>query len=113
MARATKVLTNINEEIVIGDVDEINGAASIQYGAGGAGTLVLEVSSQDDGANPPVDQWVQVKMFNPAIAVNDFVDNLVAVGYAWAEIVGARKVRLRKSVAGAGGVRATLTVNNS
>lgn len=112
MARATKVLTNINEEITISDVDELNGAASIQYGAGGLGTLVLEVSCQDNGAAPPVDDWVQIKIFNPAIAVNAAVDNLAAAGYAWAEVVGVKKVRVRKSVAGAGPVRATLTINN-
>lgn len=107
MARATKDLTALNDEIVISDIDESNGGVSVYYGTGGLGTLVVEVSAVDAG-----NEWVQIKLKNPSIAVNAEIDNLAAQGIAWADIVGVRRVRARKSVAGAGPVTTTLTVNN-
>lgn len=106
MARARGILTNLNDEISLEDRDEINGAASIQYGAGGLGTVVMEQTNNDA-------EWVQLKMKNPSTAVNAEVDNLAAAGIAYAEIVGASKVRARKSVAGAGPVTVVLTLKNS
>ncbi len=117
MARITGVLTNVNDALTIKDVDENNGGVSITYKTGGLGTIVVEVSALDSQTNVngnlvDDDEWVQLKLRNPSAAVNADVDNLAAAGIAWADIIGVKKVRVRKSVAGAGPVTVTLTVNN-
>lgn len=104
MARSVAILTALNDAVEVNAADVASAVASMNYGTGGLGTIVLEVSAADP------DEWIQIKVKNPAFAVNAEVDNLAAAGIAWADIKGVRKVRVRKSVAGAGPVTVTLSV---
>lgn len=114
MARITKVLTAINE--VCGPFlipDEESHQASVFIDGAADGSVVLEVSGQDDGANPPVDQWVVSGMtpMSQGATVLLLTGSGVAQG-AYASIGAAKKVRVRKSVAGTGPMRVTLSTGS-
>jgi hypothetical protein len=95
-------LTNAEETLVLDTNEYQAGAAVVQYGAGGLGTIVLEATVNGT-------DYVALKMTNPTTKAD--VDNLAAAGVAWAEVVGYDKVRVRKSVAGAGPVAVVLMVS--
>jgi hypothetical protein len=99
MARAQQVLTLANEAITIDVPEDQSGLGSIQYGAGGLGTLVVEASIIRDA-------WFPVGLRN---ALTDaVVADLAAAGGAYFPVAGYNKIRVRKSVAGAGPVTAGL-----
>jgi len=99
MARVTKSLTYIDETIAINIPQDKSGFVSVQYGAGGQGTLVLEGTV--DGEN-----WVGIDMEDEA---GTPVANLSAAGIAHQRTFGLEAVRVRKSVAGLGPVLASLS----
>lgn len=110
MARVTKILTGINEVCGPFQIPEETAHKATVFIDGAAdGSVVLEMSGQDDGANPPVDQWVVVGM-TPAAggAVVLLLTGSGAVQAATGDVGAAKKVRVRKSVAGTGPMRVTL-----
>lgn len=102
MARITKSLTLINETIECKLPQDRDAIAGIQYGAGGLGTLVLEGTC--DGIT-----WIPFGIF-PADG-SAVVASLTASGIAYTRVGYVEHVRIRKSVAGAGPVLATLILN--
>lgn len=81
--------------------EEWNGAVAIWVS--GTGTVILEFGSPRMVNNTFVDEWIQIKIKDPSIAVNAEVDSLVVAGsqkYAWAECVGVNRIRARKTDAG-------------
>jgi len=86
----------------------INGGVSVQYETGGSGTVVLEVSL-DEPEDSSI-QWNPIQMKNPNDIAGAPVNNLAAGGLAVADVVGYRTMRIRKSVAGAGGAVITMVV---
>lgn len=75
--------------------------AFIQYGAGGVGTIALEITLNDT-------DWVIVGL--TPIGGGAIVANLAAAGLAYADISAASQVRVRKTVAGGGDVLASLSM---
>lgn len=109
MAAVTKVLTALND--VCGPLDipqDYSAAGSVQYGSGGLGTIVVEgiLEGQDESVTA---NWIGLKLNNPNTKGD--VDNLAAIGIGNFECWAYNKVRIRKSVAGAGGVTATLSIS--
>lgn len=102
MAQISKSLTLINEGFELKIPQDQDAIAGLQYGAGGLGTLVLEGTC--DGIT-----WIPFGLY-PADGTA-VVLNLAASGIAYARVGYVLKVRVRKSVAGAGAVLATLIVN--
>jgi len=81
---------------------DVNGAASITLAAGASGTVVLEMSQGLDASGNDI--WVQLRVFNDTTTVGAFQDTMVGAAgtqHWYAEIVGARKVRIRKSATAA------------
>ncbi len=113
MARENKVLTGADEAITIDfvDAEEFNGACSVQYHTGGVGTLVVEASSGPTTINGSTDDWVQLDGITRIAGVAAFAANITAAGYFIVELVGVKKVRVRKSVAGGGDCFVSLIVN--
>lgn len=111
MARVTKDLTNQNEicgPIVIPDEEAHYATVAIDGAADGS--VVLEAMLQASGANPPVEQWI-VQGMVPA-AGGAAVQLLTGNGtpqMATGGPTAAWKVRVRKSVAGSGAMRVTLS----
>jgi hypothetical protein len=102
-AIATKNLIAQDDTVEFPLPEEWNGGVAIWLAAGAVGTVILEFGSpQSDLTAPfaPKNEWVQVEMKNPAIAVNDDVDNLVGASgaqYGWAECVGVNRIRARRT----------------
>lgn len=95
MARVQQALTAADETITLDIPEDESGLGSVQYGAGGLGTIVVEASITRDA-------WFQVGLRN---ALTDaVVADLSAAGGAYFPVAGYNKVRVRKSVAGAGPV---------
>lgn len=100
-AKATKTLTALND--LVGPIEVPGGVimAGVQYGAGGLGTIILEGTLNDTDyatiALTPAGGGAAVLL-------------LSAAGIANADVSAYSRVQIRKSVAGAGGVLATLTV---
>lgn len=120
MAQIRGNLVNVND--VLGPLDvidhigtaDVNAAVSLTLAAGSVGTVVLEVSPGQDATD--TDIWQQVVIYNPQPGVDAKVNSLAgsaAVSYAWAELVGARKVRARKTVAGPGNAFVLLNMKAS
>lgn len=110
MARETQVLTNANDicgPILIPDEDTHYATLAIDNAADGS--VVLEASLQDDGAG--VDQWVTLGII-PASggAVVLLLTGSGANQMGTSNPTAARKFRVRKSVAGTGPMRVTLSV---
>lgn len=88
--------------------EDWNGAVSVFVS--GTGTIILEFGSPrltESGSvqTPPtyVNEWVQIKMFNPIVGVNAAVDSLVAAAtqiYGYANSVGVDRVRARRTDGG-------------
>ena len=113
MAKLKGTLTNINE--ILGPVPIVgywNGGVCVQYGTGGSGTVVLEVTADDVDTidKIPLAQWTAIQMKNPNDIAGAPISSLAAAGLGVADIVAYRGVRIRKSVAGTGGVDVTLVV---
>lgn len=75
--------------------------AFVQYGAGGAGTIVLEGTLNDT-------DYVAVGLV--PIGGGAVVANAAAAGVWSADVSAFSRVRVRKSVAGGGGVLASLSL---
>lgn len=103
MATAKKVLTNVNDEIVIDIPTDQSGAIGVQYGAGGAGTIVVEGTIDST-------TWLALKIINVTTKVD--ADNLAASGIGSVEVYALEKVRVRKTVAGPGDVTVTISLAN-
>lgn len=113
MARITAVLTAIND--VCGPIlipDEETHYVSVYTDGAADGSVVLESSGQDDGASPvAADQWVAEDTITSLSATPATpISPAGAAKHAFALLPGARKVRIRKSVAGTGPMRVTLNV---
>jgi len=109
MGKLKGVLTSLND--ILGPFpiyNYINGGVCVQYGTGGAGTIVLEASldEQDDSSI----QWTQIQMKNPNDIAGAPIANLAAAGLGVADVVGFRLIRVRKSVAGIGPVTVSMSV---
>jgi len=107
MAELKGDLTAVGSTLTTDSVDhfgsaDVNGAIGIWLAAGASGTVVLEVSGGKDGTG--AETWVQIRVFNDTAGVGAYQDTMVGAGGAqhfYAEIVGARHVRLRKTVTAA------------
>src|SRR5678809_544419 len=83
---------------------DFNGAVGIWVS--GTGTIILEFGSPRNASTAPfapVDEWKQIKMFNPIVGVNAAVDSLVVAGaqiYGYANCVGLNRVRARRTDSG-------------
>jgi hypothetical protein len=89
--------------------EEWNGGVSVWLSANATGTVILEFGSEN-ASN--VVEWAQVEMKNPLIAVNADVDSLVGAAtpqYGWAEFVGVRWVRARRTDAAGNDCYTTLS----
>lgn len=102
MARITEALTALDEEISMLIPEDQDAIAGIQYGSGGLGTLVLEGTCDDVTYHA-----IGIYPADGSAVVAD----LAAAGIAYARVGFVKRVRIRKSVAGAGPVSATLIVN--
>ena len=97
---------NLNAQNAVAELhlgSDFNGAVGIWVS--GTGTIILEYGSprNDPTTNAPVDEWKQIKMFNPIVGVNAAVDSLVVAGaqiYGYANCVGLNRVRARRTDAG-------------
>lgn len=100
-AVATKTLTALNDKL--GPLEVPGGVitAGMQYGAGGQGTIVLEGTINDT-------DYIAINV-TPA-GGGASVANLAAAGIGTADVSAYSKVRINKSVAGAGGVSASLSL---
>jgi hypothetical protein len=94
---ATKILTAIDDVLVLDPAESINGAVGVQYGAGGAGTIILEGKVGDAQA-----AWLAIGM--KSYTDGSAIANLAATGGGYAECVGLDIIRVRKTVAGPGDV---------
>jgi hypothetical protein len=103
MATVRKTLVALNENITL-DIPTDKGAiAGVEYGAGGLGTIELQ------GQMHPAGAWFTIQLLQPdgtAAALN-----LAAAGVGYADVSYCDKVRVNKTVAGAGGVDVDFTVN--
>lgn len=109
MGKLKGTLTNIND--VLGPFpiyQYINGGVSVQYGTGGAGTIVLEASL--DEKDDPTIQWSPIQMKNPNDIGGAAIGSLSAAGLGISDVVAYRLLRVRKSVAGGGPVVVTMIV---
>ncbi len=105
MAQIKGDLTAVNSTLVHDSVDhfgsaDVNGAVGITLVAGASGTVVLEVSG-GTGADGVTEQWVQVRVFNDTAGVGAYQDAMVRAAGAqhfYAEIVGVRHIRVRKTI---------------
>jgi hypothetical protein len=110
MARIRKTLTALNEVVgPIPIVGHVNGSMGVQYKSGGSGTIVLEVTLDEIDDSSP--EWIGVQMRDPTDIAGTPIDNLAAAGIGIADVVSYKGVRVRKSVAGAGGVDVILIIN--
>lgn len=102
---ATKVLTALNDKInpIVIPRDHIV-KAGLQYGAGGLGTIELQGTLND------VD-YVTIGL-TPA-GGGAIVTSLAAAGAASADVSQYSRVQVNKTVAGAGGVTASLSLASS
>lgn len=104
MAQLKGDINAVNAALTLDCVDhfgsaDVNGAVSITLAAGATGTVVLEVSAGQDANG--VDIWVQIAIFCDMAGVSSLQSSLVGAAgaqHGYAEIVGARKIRARKSV---------------
>ena len=99
----TKNLNAQNLAVELHLSSDFNGAVGVWVS--GTGTIVLEFGSprNDPTTNLPVDEWKQIKMFNPLFGVNAAVDSLVVAGaqiYGYANCVGLNRVRARRTDGG-------------
>lgn len=102
MATVNKVLTAINEEIILDIPTDRTAICGLQYGAGGLGTVELQ-GTMDAGVT-----WFTIQLSKPdgtAAALS-----LVAAGQGYAEVGYCDRVRAKKTVAGAGPVTTTLNL---
>lgn len=99
MASVTKSLTEADEVITIDIPQDKSGFASVQYGAGGQGTLVLEGTID-------YETWVELEMQDEH---GGTVASLTAAGIAHQRTFALEAIRVRKSVAGGGPVLASLS----
>lgn len=101
---ASKALTAQNDKvgpIVLPKDRKIR--ASVQYGAGGQGTIVLQGT---------VDGTTFIDIGLTPASYGAVVANLAASGIGFADVSGFRSVQINKSVAGAGAVTATLGIQS-
>lgn len=101
---ATKVLTAANDAIEVQIPTDRLAVAGVQYGAGGAGTVVLEGTLDDT-------TWIVIEMVDP----NDhttFATSITAAGIWQADVSVFKKIRARYSVDG-GSVTVTLSMNHN
>lgn len=108
MAIVAKDLTALNSVLVIDEIDEENGTVTLQYGAGGAGTVALE-GTLGATASGGAAEWVNLRITNVATKVDS--DNATAPGIYYAEMIGYRSVRAKKTV-GAASCPVILSVND-
>lgn len=97
-AIATKNLTVQDTFVDFIIPEEWNGAVAIW--ASGTGTIILEFGSPRTVDNVLVDEWIQIKIKDPSIAVNAEVDSLIVAAsqkYAWAECIGINRIRARRT----------------
>jgi hypothetical protein len=100
----TKTLTAQHDAVDLSGFDlNFYSFISVQYGAGGAGTLVLEGSN--DGVT-----WISAGL--TPIAGGSVVTTIAASGIWFHQIV-ANFYRVRKSVAGEGGVDVTVNIHRT
>jgi hypothetical protein len=97
MAQAIKQLAALNDQIEIDVPTDQNALPLIQVAAGWAGTLVFEGMMLGSG------DYVILPMTNIAVTPNTSALNTVAAGIFTGPVAPYDKVRVRVSVAGAGG----------
>jgi hypothetical protein len=105
---ATKNLNTQNATAELFLPEDWNGAVALFVS--GTGTILLEIGSprisESGSAQVPstrVNEWLQLKLFNPIVGVNAAVDSLIAAAaqlYAYANCVGVDRVRARRTDAG-------------
>lgn len=104
MAQLKGDINAVNAALTLDCVDhfgsaDVNGAARVTIAAGATGTVVVEVSPGQDATG--ADIWNQVRIFCDMAGVGAYQDTLVGAAGAqtgYVEVVGARKIRVRKSV---------------
>ena len=96
MAQVNKNLVAIDENITLDIPTDATAVVGVQYGVGGLGTIVLE-GSMDAGAS-----WFTIQLLKPDGTAAVLL--LAAAGQGYADVSYCDRVRVRKSVAGAGGV---------
>ena|SRR5690348_3277114 len=99
----TKNLNAQNATIELPLTSDFNGAVGIWVS--GTGTIILEFGSPrlDPSTNLPINEWKQIKLYNPIVGVNAAVDSLVAAAsqiYGYANCVGLNRVRAKRTDAG-------------
>ena len=107
MAQIKGDLTNVNDQLLLTCDEhfgsaEANGAVSLTLVPGASGTVVIESSSGTDSTG--ADVWVQLEIYCDQAGVSALQSSLVGAAGAQhgrTEIVGAKKIRARKSVTAA------------
>ena len=92
--RAQADLAAVNNAITLEVDDDTQGSLTLQMLAGGAGTVVIEGTMEDDPI--AAGDWVALKVMNPTTEVA--ADNIAAPGLVYAKNPGYNRVRARKSV---------------
>lgn len=101
MAKVAKQLVALNDVVVLDIPTDHSAIAGVQYGVGGAGTIVLEGRILDG-------DWFSIGMKKPAD--DTAVVSLAAAGAGYADVSYCDAVQVRKTVAGAGPVLVGLSV---
>lgn len=103
MAQVNKALVALNDNIILDIPTDDTAVVGIQYGAGGLGTIELQ-GTMDGGAT-----WFTIQLLKPdgtAAALN-----LAAPGQGYADVSYCDKIKINKTVAGAGGVNVSVNLS--
>ena len=103
MATVRKTLVAANDNIELDIPTDKGAVAGVEYGAGGLGTIELQ------GRLHPLGAWFTIQLQKPdgtAAALN-----LALAGVGYADVSYCDRVRVNKTVAGAGGVDVDFTLN--
>jgi hypothetical protein len=102
MAIVKKNLVALNDNVELDVPTDFGAIAAIQYGAGGLGTIELQ-GTVDGGAT-----WFTIQLLKPDGTVA--ATNLAAAGVGYNDVSYCDKVRINKTVAGAGAVAVVLSL---
>lgn len=103
MAQVNKALVGAGETIVLDIPTDDTAVVGIQYGAGGLGTIILE-GTMDGGAS-----WFTIQLQKPDGTAAVLL--LAAPGQGYADVSYCDKVRVNKTVAGAGAVNVSVNLS--